>query len=131
MKPVRFVAIIAGGVVGAAVRWAIITALPIEEFAWGILVVNTVGSFLLGLVMAMALHPERRDHPMLAATSAGFCGSLTTFSALAVSVADDLRDGQASDAAAMLGVSLVAGLAAAWAGWHLIEAVVHRDEVHA
>lgn len=127
MKPEHLVAIAVGGVLGAATRWAVVEVLPAGRLAVGVLVANTAGSFLVGVVAALALHPERRNHPVTLAAGAGFCGSLTTFSTLAVSVANELRDQRVGDGVAMLAVAVAAGLAAAWAGWHLIETTVHRS----
>jgi CrcB protein len=50
---------------------------------WGTVLVNVVGSFLLGLFSAMALS----DHAT-AFLGVGFCGALTTFSAFAVQTHD-------------------------------------------
>lgn len=46
---------------------------------WGTLLVNIVGAFLLGLFSGSAL-----DGAQLALLGTGFCGALTTYSALAV-----------------------------------------------
>ena len=58
-------AVLAGGAAGAAGRWAI------GEFGWSsattLLVVNTVGCFVLGIVIAML--PER-EHPIRLALGA-------------------------------------------------------------
>lgn len=54
-----------------------------EEFPWGTLFVNVLGSFLLGLVLGAGIVPTggalgfERFHAFAAA---GFCGGLTTFS---------------------------------------------------
>ena len=46
---------------------------------WGILLVNVVGSFLLGLFVALGLSGSS-----LALLGTGFCGGLTTYSTFAV-----------------------------------------------
>jgi len=54
-----------------------------ERFPWGTLVVNVVGSFLLGLLFAVSRHEESvwlsSDGAQVFALI-GFCGGLTTFS---------------------------------------------------
>lgn len=61
----------------------LITRLVGERFPWGTLVVNAVGSFLLGWLLAVASQVESG---WLASEGAqvlalvGFCGGLTTFS---------------------------------------------------
>ena len=127
MKPDRLVFFAVGGVVGATVRWVVVDIAPHGTLDWGVLIVNTIGSLLLGMIAALALHPERRTHPAVIAAGAGFCGSLTTFSTLAVSVAGELRDGSAPTGLVQLTVSLATGLVAAFVGWYLVERPVHHD----
>jgi CrcB protein len=127
VKPDRLAFFAAGGGVGAIVRWLVVDVAPHGALDWGVLIVNTLGSLLLGMIAAMALHPERRTNPLVIAAGAGFCGSLTTFSTLAVSVADELRDGSASTGLVRLAVSLATGLVAASVGWHLIDRTAHHD----
>ncbi|MEM8706203.1 MAG: CrcB family protein [Actinomycetota bacterium] len=100
-------AVLAGGAAGAVARWAI------GEVGWSdvttLLVVNTVGSFVLGMVIA---HWTDRDHPARLALGIGVCGGLTTFSGLAVDLATRLDGGAWGEAAAMTGGSLALGLLA-------------------
>jgi CrcB protein len=53
-----------------------------QRLPWGILLVNVVGSFLLGLFVALCLSGWS-----LALLGAGFCGGLTTYSTFAVQTA--------------------------------------------
>jgi len=50
---------------------------------WGTVLVNVVGSFVLGLVSALALGEQA-----VALLGVGFCGGLTTYSAFAVQTHD-------------------------------------------
>lgn len=67
-----------GGSVGAAVRFLVGHRLD-RDLPVGTLLVNLVGSFLLGLLTALSL-----DQQLLALLGTGFCGGLTTYSAFAV-----------------------------------------------
>ena len=100
-------AVLAGGAAGAVGRWAI------GEFVWSsattLLVVNTIGCFVLGIVIAAL--PER-EHPIRLALGVGVCGGLTTFSGLAVDLARRLDAGDVGEAAAMGVLSLGLGLVA-------------------
>jgi CrcB protein len=100
-------AVLAGGAAGAAGRWVI------GEIGWSsattLLVVNTVGCFVLGIVIAML--PER-EHPIRLALGVGVCGGLTTFSGLAVDLAVRLDAGDVGEAVAMGVLSLGLGLIA-------------------
>ena len=53
-----------------------------EQFPWGTLVVNSVGSFLLGLILGIDLSSV--DKPMSSFIGLGFCGGLTTFSTFSI-----------------------------------------------
>jgi len=100
-------AVLAGGAAGAVGRWAI------GEFGWSsattLLVVNPIGCFVLGIVIAAL--PER-EHPIRLALGVGVCGGLTTFSGLAVDLAVRLDAGNTGGAAAMGVLSLGLGLIA-------------------
>ncbi len=68
-----------GGGVGAALRFVVdasVTQLLGTRFPWGILVVNTTGSFLLGLATGLA----EGDVAWLFVLGAGVLGGYTTFS---------------------------------------------------
>jgi len=113
----RLVALSAGGVAGASLRWAAVTAAPPGGgFPWSVFVVNVVGSAVLGAALAEDWrHPARRRfwHD---AVGVGFCGGLTTFSTFAVELAAFLDAGRSGLAATYLGAAVVAGVGAALAG---------------
>lgn len=83
--------------------------------AAGTLVVNVVGSVVLGLLVGAGV-----TGAPLALVGIGFCGALTTFSTLALEVWDAMSDDRYPHAVANVTLSLVLGLGAAWLGWTLI-----------
>jgi CrcB protein len=98
-----------GAGVGAALRFALASRLD-GRWPWGTLLVNVVGSFLLGLLTGLALS----DHA-LALLGTGFCGGFTTYSAFAVQT-----HGLGARRGAAYAVATVAGsLAACGAGFTL------------
>ena len=100
----RSTAVAIGGVAGAALRWAVLTTVEPGSFPWPVLVINIVGSLLLGAVLAEEwVHPSARLvlHDL---AGIGFCGGLTTFSTFAVEIVDLTRDGH-------LGTAVVYGVA--------------------
>lgn len=117
-RPLRLAAIAAGGCLGTLARYGIARALPPSSlrFPWATLVVNVVGSLVLGLAVTVLVErrpPTRFLRPFVAI---GFCGGFTTFSTMVVE-ADQLgRHGRAGTAAVYLAVTLTAGLAAAVVG---------------
>lgn len=105
-------AVAAGGVLGTAARLGLDALLPHahDAFPWSTLIVNVVGSFLLGFLVARVwpVAPEW----LRAGLGAGVLGSFTTFSAVAVAMIEL----PLATAAVYLVVSLVLGLAAALLG---------------
>jgi CrcB protein len=76
---------------------------PGTRLPWGTLVVNVVGSFVLGVASTLAL-----DGALLGLVGVGFCGGLTTYSSFAVqTVALRWRRGSAY-AVLTVGLSLAA-----------------------
>ena len=71
-----------GAALGAPLRYAVGHLLD-GRLPWGTVLVNVVGSFLLGLFSGMALSADA-----LAFVGVGFCGALTTYSAFAVQTHD-------------------------------------------
>lgn len=109
-----------GGAVGTGGRALVsATAPPLAGVPLAVLVVNVVGAFLLGLLLARldragADDGRRRDLRLLLGT--GVLGGFTTYSALAADTAALLTDGRPGTAAAYAGGTLVLGLVAALAG---------------
>jgi fluoride exporter len=110
--------VFAGGCLGGYVRYAVTSAWtsPANAFPWATLLVNTVGAFVLGAVVVVAARGPRSPRPLV---GTGFCGGLTTFSAVVVS-ADRLgAHGHLGAAIGYVAATTVTGVAAAWAGLRL------------
>jgi CrcB protein len=74
--------IAAAGAVGAAARFVVdgvLTARRPGPVPLAILLINVVGSFLLGLLTGLVEY-HGLPHPWLAVLGTGFCGGFTTFS---------------------------------------------------
>jgi CrcB protein len=80
----------------------------------GTLLVNLVGSFVLGLSVSAGLSGS-----WLGLVGTGFCGALTTFSSFALEVWEAWVDEERRHALANVALSLLLGVLAAWAGWSL------------
>jgi CrcB protein len=79
---VTFLLVAAGAAIGAPLRYVAAHLLD-GRLHWGTILVNLVGSFLLGLLSALSLSGSTT-----ALLGTGFCGGLTTYSAFAVQVHD-------------------------------------------
>lgn len=110
-------AVAAAGVIGAAGRWALTAGLDSD---WSLLIANIVGCGVVGWVTARHEGMRRSQRPATAHTvpapspwlAAGFCGALTSMSALALQLAGYLDDGRVGAAFAWLGVTIAACTAA-------------------
>jgi fluoride exporter len=85
---------------------------------WGTFLVNVVGSALLGAVTGAFVEGELGPLPV-ALVGAGFCGGLTTFSSFGWETDRLAEDGALGLAGLNVGLSTVACVAAAAAGWAL------------
>jgi len=84
MKMIEFILLAIGAVVGAFLRYSLVDSpMTIGGLPVNVLVVNVIGSFLMGLfsVLAIALNLDAK-YTLLFAT--GFCGSFTTMSSFAL-----------------------------------------------
>ena len=118
--------IAAGGALGSLGRWSLAEAFPHGEGqpAWGTLIANVTGAFLLGVLMVFVLDvwPSRRYvRPFL---GVGVLGGYTTFSTYMLDTRDLLASGEAVTAFAYLFGTLLCGLAAVWAGVVLARVLV-------
>ena len=109
-------AVLVGGVIGTGARLAIDAALPHDDgqFPLSTLLINTVGAFALGLLVAR-VWPTAPSW-LRAGLGAGILGSFTTFSAVAVAIIPLTTTGRGMTALAYLGLTLLLGLGAAWLG---------------
>jgi CrcB protein len=108
--------VFAGGCLGGYARYAITTASGQSTygFPWSTFGVNTVGAFVLGLVVVVAVQGPRWLRPL---AGTGFCGGLTTFSALVVAADRMVAHDHVGTAIVYVAASAAAGIAAAWAGF--------------
>ena len=89
-----------------------------ETFPWGTLVVNVVGSFIIGFVAILTAHDGRvfLSSTTRLALMTGFCGGYTTFSSFSLQTLNLLNDGEYVYAGANIVISVVICLVAVWAG---------------
>ena len=116
--PGPLAAIAVGGALGTLARYGVERTFVAasDGFPWATFSVNVVGSFVLGIVVTLAVALWPRDRYLRPLVAVGFCGGFTTFSTLAVEVDQRIQHGHMEVAAAFLAASLLAGLGAALAG---------------
>lgn len=106
-----------GAAVGAPARYLTDRAIQSRHetvFPWGTLTVNLIASLILGAATGMAGHLSAEA---VALIGTGLCGALSTFSTFSYETMQLARDRTGRYAAANVGLSVIAGLGAAAAGW--------------
>lgn len=108
-----------GGALGALGRyWTGIAcgALFGKAFPVGTLLVNVLGSFLIGLTAAAVHAHLLSESPWSDFVMQGFCGALTTFSTFSMDSFRLCRQGSRAKAVLNVVLSMVLCLSAAWLG---------------
>jgi fluoride exporter len=123
-------AVAAGGVLGAVARYAVASAFPSDPagFAWATFAINVSGCFLIGVLMVAverSVAGHRLVRPFL---GVGVLGGYTTFSAFALDAVLALDAGAIGTALAYVVGTLLAALAAVWAGSALTRRVVGQGK---
>ena len=80
-----FVLIALGGAAGTLGRYLVdawVTERTVSAFPWGTFVVNMSGSFVLGLLFALAIDRDVLPSDIRLPVMVGFVGAYTTFSTL-------------------------------------------------
>lgn len=121
MPPIIAIAI--GGAVGAVSRYLVGLASLYwfgDRFAFGTLIVNVMGCFVLGILLQHQLVATAKLPTLAhAGLTVGFLGALTTFSTFGVETIRFVERGEWWLAAINVGANVTLGLLAAAAGHHL------------
>jgi CrcB protein len=108
-----------GGAAGSVARALVAQSLP-ARFPWATLLVNGLGSLLIGWLMARLGPGETGTAAALRhLLVAGFCGGFTTFSTFSWQTLEQMQKGQWGAAAANVLLSVALCLLAVWLGWRL------------
>jgi len=105
----------------------LVAALIGETFPWGTLLINVIGSFIIGLFATLT----GADGRMLVGTltrqfvMVGFCGGYTTFSAFSLQTLNLVNDGEWFRAGANIVLSVALCLLGVWIGHIMALALNH------
>jgi CrcB protein len=119
-------AVLAGGGAGSVLRYVmagLVQQWTSDDFPFGTLVVNLIGSLLLGFIVQIA---ETKTGPgpwMKVFLTVGLCGGFTTFSTFSLESFRMLQDGSYLLALGNIAGSLVLCLIGIWAGMVLARMV--------
>ena len=122
-----------GGALGSMARFwlgAMVAEIMGPQFPWGTILINILGSFVIGF-FATFTGPGGR---MIASFNArafvmvGICGGFTTFSAFSLQTLDLARENHWAQAGGNIVLSVVACLVAVWAGHALATVMMPAQE---
>ena len=122
MESYIFIAI--GSALGGIARYwcsGVAARLIGETFPWGTLIVNVVGSFVIGF-FATLTGPDGRGFVGSTARQfvmIGLCGGYTTFSSFSIQTLELIHDGEWLQAGANAAASVILCLVAVWLGYVL------------
>lgn len=125
---VTYVWIGLGGAIGSIGRaWLALAVARITgpQFPWGTILINIVGSFIIGFFGALTANDSRFAVPTdaRAFVMVGICGGFTTFSSFSLQTLELARDGRVAQALGNIGLSVVLCLAAVAIGHYAAAAI--------
>ena len=122
----QYLYVFLGGGLGAVCRYLATTAIGARfgmTLPFGTLFVNTLGSFLMALIMgfllAMAKTNNLLSEPLRLLLTVGFLGGFTTFSSFSMETLTLIRSGSIVLAIANIAANVLLGLIAAILGLYL------------
>ncbi len=115
-----------GGFIGSVMRYLV--QIFVEKglsstFPWGTFVANIAGSFIIGVVFALAQKGNLLSAEWRLFLAVGICGGFTTFSSFAYNNLTMLKDGIYGQFIWNVGGSLVFGLLAVYLGMILVRTI--------
>ena len=111
-----------GGFIGAVCRY-LIGMIPLKEgcvFPIKTFMINIAGSFLIGMVAALAVKTDCLDSRIVLFLKVGLCGGFTTFSSFALETTDLMKDGKIHLVALYTVLSVTFGVLAVFAGQGIV-----------
>jgi CrcB protein len=123
VTPLAFGALVAGSLIGATLRWlAQILLNPLlPSLPLGTLLVNLVGGFVIGTVVAVFQAVPDVPAPWRVFVVPGLLGGLTTFSSFTAESMVLLQEGRPGWAFAHAAAHVLGALAACFAGYALVQ----------
>jgi len=122
----RTIFIALAGLIGTLIRYwlaGFVVRQYGENFPWGTLIVNLIGSFLAGALYYLAEERLLISPTVRAVILTGLIGGFTTFSSYGLQTFTLLRNGQIGLATLNVVVSNVLGLLMVWVGYDVFKLI--------
>ena len=124
MKIIELILLAAGGVAGTFIRFKITESpLLFGVLQVNVLIVNVIGSFILGLFVVMT-QQWSIEQKYVSLVAIGFCGSLTTMSAFALETTNLMESKQFGMAAINILGNVSLSIGAIFGGMSLMNLIV-------
>ena len=117
--------VMAGGAVGAALRFGLSRAVPVIAgvWPWATFAANVLGSLLMGVLAFWLVRKGAQGEQVRLLLGVGVLGGFTTFSAFSLEAAQMIENGQLAMAFGYAIASVLVALTALFAGIALAKAV--------
>lgn len=123
MEPKSLLLVAIGGACGAVARYAISEWIP-SEFPWGTLLVNILGSFLLGVLVSAGIANEHVTPEMLLLIGTGALGAFTTMSTFSLDLIQLVDAGERMPAVSYMLANFILCPLSAFIGWRYIPIIL-------
>jgi CrcB protein len=112
-----------GGMIGSMLRYGVSTLFKPENSWMGTGLVNFLGSFLIGMIIAWTAKHQGNEQIWKWFLATGICGGFTTFSTFSWENLQLIQTGRWGMALCYALSSLLLGLAAVWLGHKLMQLI--------
>ena len=120
---INLLAVAVGGAVGASMRYGVTLAmisLMGKNFPYATLMVNVLGSFVMGLLFSLIEHGIVADLPWRSLFGIGLLGAFTTFSTFSLDTLLLLQQGEWQKAVLNILLNVLVCIFAAWLGMQMV-----------
>ncbi|GFI51509.1 fluoride efflux transporter CrcB [Lachnospiraceae bacterium 62-26] len=111
-----------GGFIGAVCRY-LVGMIPVKDgcaFPIRTLMINIAGSFIIGIIAALAMKTDFLNPRIVLFLKVGICGGFTTFSSFALETTDLMKEGRLHLAVIYTALSVILGILAVFAGQEIV-----------
>tara|TARA_B100000575_G_scaffold54069_1_gene40601 strand:+ start:38438 stop:38809 length:372 start_codon:yes stop_codon:yes gene_type:complete len=123
MKEILLVFI--GGGIGSSLRLVINWIVPNNIFPYSTLLVNLIGSFVIGFIISYLIHEDILKSDYYYFTVVGICGGLTTFSAFSIENLNMLKSGEITTSIIYIFISVAFCVLMAYIGYSIMNKILN------